>query len=107
MHSTVSHTSATAVTPASATDTTPATTPGQAPAAALPLPSVHMRVLITWLAVYPSITIVQILLGPSLENLSVPVRVLIITGLVVPVVVYALVPVLLKMRAAILRLRRP
>ncbi|WP_059012136.1 hypothetical protein [Streptomyces specialis] len=90
--------------PAASTAPAAGATPAPAP---VPLPSVHMRVFVTWLAVYPSITIVQMLLGPSIENLSVPVRVLIITGLVVPVVVYALVPVLLKGRAALLRSRRP
>ncbi|MGK5534315.1 hypothetical protein [Streptomyces sp. URMC 129] len=100
MQSTVSRTAATI-------PTAPAPAPANAAPVSGGLPSIHMRVFITWLAVYPSITIVQMLLGPSLENLSVPVRVLIITGLVVPVVVYALVPVLLKTRAALLRLRRP
>ncbi|RAJ38644.1 hypothetical protein K353_04199 [Kitasatospora sp. SolWspMP-SS2h] len=69
------------------------------------LPSVHVRALITWLAVYPAITLVQVLLGPSLAGLAVPLRVLVLTGLVVPAVVYLFVPVLLKARAALLRRR--
>ncbi|MFD7643955.1 hypothetical protein ACFV4P_25240 [Kitasatospora sp. NPDC059795] len=70
-----------------------------------PAPSTHMRVLITWLAVYPSITVVQLLLGPLLGGLAVPLRVLVITAVVVPPVVYLFVPGLLKVRAALLRRR--
>ncbi|MDT3398057.1 hypothetical protein RKE29_15640 [Streptomyces sp. B1866] len=81
-----------------------AAVPAPAPARpAVPMPSVHMRVLITWLAVFPSITAAQLYLGPHLLGLSVPMRVLVITGLVVPCVVYAFVPVLLKARAAVWR----
>ncbi|BAJ29961.1 MULTISPECIES: hypothetical protein [Kitasatospora] len=69
-------------------------------------PSVHVRALVTWLAVYPAITLAQLLLGPSLAGLSVPLRVLVITAVVVPTVVYLLVPGLLKARAALLRQRR-
>ncbi|GAA2324993.1 hypothetical protein OHT20_22680 [Streptomyces caniferus] len=74
-----------------------------APAPAPALPSVHMRALLTWLAVYPCITLAQIALGPALMPLPVALRVLVITGLVVPLVVYVLVPNLLKVRAAVLR----
>ena len=70
-----------------------------------PAPSVHVRALITWLAVYPSITVAQLLLAPSLGGLAVPLRVLVITALVVPAVVYLFVPALLKARVALLRRR--
>ncbi|MGW4806005.1 hypothetical protein [Kitasatospora sp. NPDC004272] len=80
--------------------TTAVTTPETAAA-----PSVHVRALLTWLAVYPAITLAQLLLGPELTGLSVPLRVLVITGLVVPTVVYLLVPALLRARAALLRRR--
>ncbi|GAA2110637.1 hypothetical protein GCM10009759_52130 [Kitasatospora saccharophila] len=91
---------ATAVTATAPTAPTAATTPEAAAA-----PSVHVRALLTWLAVYPAITLAQLLLGPELAGLSVPLRVLVITGLVVPTVVYLLVPALLRARAALLRRR--
>ncbi|MFB7943765.1 hypothetical protein ACFC6L_02490 [Kitasatospora phosalacinea] len=69
-------------------------------------PSVHVRALLTWLAVYPAITLAQVLLGPPLAGLAVPLRVLVITALVVPTVVYLLVPGLLRARAVLLRPRR-
>jgi len=98
---------------ATATQHTAATRPAQQVPAQVPaqqqapaLPSVHMRAFITWLAVFPCITIAQYALGPVLAPYPVPLRVLVITGLVVPFVVYVLVPRLLKIRASLLRLRQ-
>ncbi|MFC8719987.1 hypothetical protein [Kitasatospora sp. NPDC057198] len=88
----------------STTAVTAATTPATA-ATTAPAPSVHVRALLTWLAVYPAITLAQLLLGPALTGLSVPLRVLVVTALVVPTVVYLLVPALLRARGALLRLR--
>ncbi|GLW68457.1 hypothetical protein Kpho02_07560 [Kitasatospora phosalacinea] len=86
---------------------TPITAPAETTEAAPPAaPSVHVRALLTWLAVYPAITLAQVLLGPPLAGLAVPLRVLVITALVVPTVVYLLVPGLLRARAALLRPRR-
>ncbi|MFF0389848.1 hypothetical protein ACFYS8_14310 [Kitasatospora sp. NPDC004615] len=82
-----------------------AATAATATATTHPAPSVHVRALITWMAVFPSITVVQLLLGPSLSDLAVPLRVLAITALVVPAVVYLFVPGLLKARVALLRRR--
>jgi antibiotic biosynthesis monooxygenase (ABM) superfamily enzyme len=67
-------------------------------------PSAHLRALATWLAVYPSILIVQTLLTPLMDGASGPVRLLAITAVVVPVVVYALLPLMLKV---LTRLRWP
>ncbi|MEU9017102.1 hypothetical protein [Actinomadura sp. NPDC048394] len=67
------------------------------------VPSVHLRAAFTWLAVYLMIMATQILLGPLLGGLSLPVRTLVVTGLVVPTVVYALVPAILRTYAALRR----
>jgi antibiotic biosynthesis monooxygenase (ABM) superfamily enzyme len=67
---------------------------------------VHLKVLVTWLAVYPSILAVQALLSPFMDGAAEPVRLLAITAVVVPVAAYVLVPLLLKVRAGLLRLRR-
>lgn len=69
-----------------------------APAAA-PAPSAHRRALITWLAVYPVITLVLGLLGPRIATLPLLLRTLILTGIVVPVAAYVLVPALTKAHA--------
>ncbi|MEV7686410.1 hypothetical protein ACFW1F_22475 [Streptomyces bungoensis] len=80
----------------------------QAPAqAATPaaLPSIHTRFLFTWLSVFTALTVAQLVIGPYVMGLPVLLRNLVVTGVVVPAVVYALVPTLLKVRAAALRRR--
>ncbi|MEU2681245.1 hypothetical protein ABZ638_30610 [Streptomyces sp. NPDC007107] len=72
---------------------TAATAAQAAPQAA---PSVHRRALITWLAVYPTITAAFLLLGPSTAHLPLALRTLVMTAIVVPAAVYVLVPALLK-----------
>jgi antibiotic biosynthesis monooxygenase (ABM) superfamily enzyme len=68
-------------------------------ASAAPAPSVHRRALITWFAVYPVITLVLGLLGPRIATLPLLLRTLILTGIVVPVAAYVLVPALTKAHA--------
>ncbi|MEU8303075.1 hypothetical protein AB0C84_05885 [Actinomadura sp. NPDC048955] len=71
------------------------------PAAAAP--SIHLRAAFTWLAVYFMIMATQLLLGPLLGSLSLPLRTLVVTGVVVPTVVYALVPAILRTYGALRR----
>lgn len=77
-------------------------------AAAPHVPSVHRRALITWLAVYPTITLALGLLGPAIGRLPLLLRTLILTAVVVPVVAYALIPLLLRLNArAVHAVRKP
>ncbi|UXY29374.1 hypothetical protein [Streptomyces sp. HUAS TT20] len=69
------------------------------------LPSIHTRFLFTWLSVFAALTLAQLLIGPYVMGFPVLLRNLIVTGVVVPAVVYALLPTLLKVRAAVLRHR--
>ncbi|MFF4538938.1 hypothetical protein [Streptomyces aureus] len=69
------------------------------------LPSIHTRFLFTWLSVFSALTLAQLLIGPYVMGLPVLLRNLIVTGVVVPAVVYALLPTLLKVRASVLRRR--
>ncbi|KAA2252590.1 hypothetical protein F0L68_35365 [Solihabitans fulvus] len=82
--------------------TTAATT--VAPAAPA-VPSVHRRALLTWVAVYSMITLVQSLVGPVVSGLPLPLRTLVFTVIVVPVVVYLVVPNLLRLNARLSRKR--
>ncbi|MFJ7203970.1 hypothetical protein ACIQWR_10615 [Streptomyces sp. NPDC098789] len=77
-----------------------ATTPDRTASAAPTGPSVHRRALITWLAVYPTITLALGLLGPATSDLPLPLRTLILTAVVVPVAAYALIPLLMRADAA-------
>ncbi|WP_331721475.1 hypothetical protein [Streptomyces sp. NBC_00212] len=70
------------------------------PAAA---PSTHRRALITWLAIYPTVTVVLGLIGPATARLPLLVRTLILTAIVVPVAAYLLIPALMKANAVLAR----
>ncbi|MEU2564440.1 hypothetical protein ABZ626_34685 [Streptomyces longispororuber] len=76
--------------------------PASTPATPAP-PSVHRRALITWLAVYPTITVALGVLGPATAHLPLLLRTLILTAIVVPVAAYALIPLLMKANAAFTR----
>ncbi|MEU0007108.1 hypothetical protein ABZ079_23225 [Streptomyces sp. NPDC006314] len=75
------------------------------PAVPAGMPSIHTRFLFTWLSVFSALTAVQLVIGPSVVHLPLALRNLIVTGLVVPIVVYGLVPALLKVRGGVLRRR--
>lgn len=58
-------------------------------------PRRHRQALVTWLAIYPSITLVLWLFQPlGLLQLPLPLRTLVLTALLVPMMVYALVPMI-------------
>ncbi|MFE2282795.1 hypothetical protein ACFXDJ_01190 [Streptomyces sp. NPDC059443] len=78
-----------------------ATSTASATPSAPTAPSVHRRALITWLAIYPTVTVVMALVGGATAALPLPVRTLILTAIVVPIAVYALVPALVKANTAL------
>jgi antibiotic biosynthesis monooxygenase (ABM) superfamily enzyme len=87
--------------PPQTTDTgAAAPTPAPAPVRA---PSVHVRAVITWLAIYPTVTLAMALLGDVTARLPLPVRTLILTVVVVPVAVYGVVPALVRLHARVTR----
>lgn len=64
-----------------------------------PPPRLHAAIMI-WLAVFPTLTLVQLLLGELLQGLPLVVRTLALSTLVVPLVVYLILPRLQKLRLA-------
>lgn len=66
--------------------------------------SVHIRALVTWLAIFPMVTVGMTLLGFVAPTWPAYLKALVLTAIVVPVAVYFAVPRLLmahtKMRAA-------
>jgi antibiotic biosynthesis monooxygenase (ABM) superfamily enzyme len=60
------------------------------------VPSVHLRAFLTWLAVYPTITIALIVLQPWISEWPVAAQTLVLTVIVVPVAAYWLIPLLMK-----------
>jgi antibiotic biosynthesis monooxygenase (ABM) superfamily enzyme len=61
-------------------------------------PKKWKMVILIWIAIYPTVTIIAILFGNLLEKIDpLPLRTLASTLIVVPVAVYALVPALQKL----------
>ena len=67
---------------------TPATAPGP--------PSVHVRAVLTWLAIFPLVAIGMMLIAPISESWHPIARAFVLTLVVVPLAVYLVVPQLLR-----------
>lgn len=52
--------------------------------------------VMVWIAIYPTITLVSLLIGDYIKNLSLPLKTLIMTGILVPLMVFVLLPFLGK-----------
>ncbi|MGU3646862.1 hypothetical protein ACLBXX_18035 [Microbacterium sp. C23T] len=76
-------------------------------AAPAPAPSVHVRAVITWLAIFPLVSVGMLLLGPVSESWHPILRALVLTAVVVPLAVYVVVPRLLGVYTSLRRRRAP
>ncbi|MET0854614.1 MAG: hypothetical protein ABWY30_08280 [Microterricola sp.] len=68
-------------------------------------PSVHVRVVITWLAIFPLVAIGMLILAPISEGWNPVLRALVLTAVVVPLAVYLVVPRLMRAHGALMRRR--
>ena len=68
----------------------------------LPPPSKHQLALMIWLAVLPTLTFLNLTVGKSLVGLPVVVRTFVIATIAVPIVIYALMPQLHRIRGRLL-----
>ncbi|MFF2371777.1 hypothetical protein [Agromyces sp. NPDC058110] len=89
-------------TAATATPTTSTTTTAAAPVAP---PSIHVRALLTWIAIFPLVTVGLSLIAPVAEQWPPVLRALVLTIVVVPLAVYLVVPQLLKAHGGLARRR--
>ncbi len=62
--------------------------------------------LVVWIAIYPSITLLSWLAGPWLMQLPLMVRTLVLTGILVPLLVFVLLPFLHKALHGWIHLRK-
>jgi antibiotic biosynthesis monooxygenase (ABM) superfamily enzyme len=53
--------------------------------------------VMVWLAIYPAITVLQFLIGDVLVRLPIPLRTLTLTGILVPLMVFVLLPLLRRL----------
>jgi len=52
--------------------------------------------VMVWVAIYPTITLVTYLIGDYIKNFALPIKTLIMTGILVPLMVFILLPLLRK-----------
>ena len=77
----------------------PSATPRPAPTGP---PTKHQLALMIWLAVFPTLTMLNLVLGAWLEDLSPVVRTFVLATVAVPVVIYGLMPQLHRARGRLL-----
>jgi antibiotic biosynthesis monooxygenase (ABM) superfamily enzyme len=53
--------------------------------------------IMVWVAIYPAITLLTYLIGDIIKNLPLPIKTLIMTGILVPLMVFVLLPILRKL----------
>lgn len=66
-------------------------------------PSVHVRAVVTWLAIFPLVSIGMLVIAPFSETWHPVLRALALTAVVVPLAVYLVVPRLLGAYTALRR----
>jgi antibiotic biosynthesis monooxygenase (ABM) superfamily enzyme len=71
----------------------------------VPPPTKHQLALMIWVAVFPTLTALNLLLGDSLADLPSVLRTFLLATVAVPIVIYGLMPRLHKIRAYILMRR--
>lgn len=69
-------------------------------------PSKHQLALMIWIAVFPTLTILNVLFGDLLAGLPMIVRTLVLVTAAVPIVIYGAMPQLHRARKAIMARRR-
>jgi antibiotic biosynthesis monooxygenase (ABM) superfamily enzyme len=60
-------------------------------------PSVHIRAFITWLAIFPLVSLGFLTIVPAMGNANPLLKVFVLTLVVVPLAVYLVVPNLMKL----------
>ena len=81
--------------------TTPDRQPSRRPALAGP-PTKHQLAVMIWLAVFPTLTVLNLALGGWLSTLTPVLRTFVLATIAVPIVIYGLMPHLHTLRVHIL-----
>lgn len=66
-------------------------------------PTKHQLALMIWVAVFPTLTVLNLALGGWLGTLSPVVRTFVLATIAVPIVIYGLMPQLHRLRLRLLR----
>jgi len=65
-------------------------------------PTKHQLALMIWLAVFPTLTIINLALGDWLKTLSPVLRTLVLATIAVPIVIYGVMPQLHRLRVRLI-----
>lgn len=65
----------------------------------VPPPTKHQLALMIWFAVFPTLTVINLVLGSQLAELPGVLRTFVLATVAVPIVIYGLMPQLHKVRA--------
>jgi antibiotic biosynthesis monooxygenase (ABM) superfamily enzyme len=68
-------------------------------------PSKHQLALMIWIAVFPTLTVLNLTLGSVIKNLPIVVRTFILVTVAVPIVIYGVMSQLHRLRARLLTTR--
>ncbi|MFD0203414.1 MULTISPECIES: hypothetical protein [Saccharothrix] len=68
-------------------------------------PPRHHLALMIWLAVFPALTVLQLLLGDLLDGTPTVPRTLVLATIAVPIVIYGLMPPLQRLRTRLVTRR--
>jgi antibiotic biosynthesis monooxygenase (ABM) superfamily enzyme len=72
------------------------------PAAKFGPPNKHQLALMIWVAVFPTLTVLNLTIGPLLANQHPVVRTFILVSIAVPIVIYGVMPHLHRLRLRLL-----
>ena len=65
--------------------------------AAIPRPPRYKQALITWLGVYPALTLILYVLGPTMEGWPLPFRTLLVSVVMVIALMWLILPLLMRL----------
>jgi antibiotic biosynthesis monooxygenase (ABM) superfamily enzyme len=71
----------------------------------VPPPTKHQLALMIWVAVFPTLTLLNLALGSMLQDLATIPRTFVLATVAVPIVIYVLMPHLHRLRARLLSSR--
>ena len=69
------------------------------PRTPVPPPTKHQLALMIWLAVFPTLSVLNLALSGALKDMPIVVRTLVLATIAVPIVIYGLMPQLHRARA--------
>jgi antibiotic biosynthesis monooxygenase (ABM) superfamily enzyme len=68
-------------------------------------PTKHQLAVMIWIAVFPTLTLLNLTVGPSLQDTNPVLRTFILATVAVPIVIYGLMPRLHRIRVQLLTRR--